>query len=131
MKKPILILLCIFSTTILHAQEGDSTSYFEKFRNPVTYKYYDSDKDSLYQNVQTLQQFVFNVAVSYQMYANIKIKEDKYLKPGILLNNKPVPLDSLKNIPWNKVKNLEFKTGEVKALFPSIAHSGVFFIETK
>jgi hypothetical protein len=130
MKKTILILLSIVATTILHAQEGDSTSYFEKVRMPKTYKYYDSDKDSLYQNVQTLQQFVFNVAVSYQMYAK-KIKEDRYLKPGIILNNKPVPLDSLKNIPWNKVRNLEFKTREVKALFPSITHSGVFFIETK
>ena len=116
-------------STILYAQGVESTV---PFRNPINHRYYNSNGDTLCQNVQTLQQFIFNVAASYQMYADIKMKEDKFLKPGILLNNKPIPTDSLDTISMDDIKKIEFRTGEgVKAIFPSMAHSGVFFIETK
>jgi hypothetical protein len=131
MKKTILIVLSIFVSTILQAQEGDTLFHV---RTPIyDARYFKSNKDPLYQNVQTLQQFVINVTVSYQMYAK-KIKEDRYLKPGIILNNKPVSIDSLKAISWDKIKSLEFRTGKQKKieLFSSIkARSGIFFIETK
>ncbi|MGM0377078.1 MAG: hypothetical protein ACQEQ0_09900 [Bacteroidota bacterium] len=129
MKKILFILMGISFSTILYAQGVERTV---PFRNPINHKYYNSNSDAPCENVQTLQQFIFNVAASYQMYADIKMEEDKFLKPGILLNNKPIPTDSLSTISMDDIKKMEFRTGEgVKAIFPSMAYSGVFFIETK
>jgi len=134
MKKIILLLAGILAVFAANAQEEKNDSILCTIRNPIFKDLFESKpKGGVYQKVTNFKEFVFNLAASYQMYADQKEHfEGKVHKPLILVDGKPQLLDSLKTIPFSKIKSIEFCDDEAsRALYGSPAKVGVIFIEMK
>lgn len=75
----------------------------ESFPKVKIYKY---EQDRLYKDVTTLQQLIFNITASFQMFARDSTTSVIY-RPIVLIDNKPYNDDSYPNMDFKNIKHFE------------------------
>jgi hypothetical protein len=63
-------------------------------------------KTSLFQEVETIQELIFNVTASFQMFARDSTSSAIY-RPIVFIDNKPYNDDSYPNIDFKEIKHFE------------------------
>ncbi len=128
MKKIIIISIFLLMSASLFCQ---NLQIIDKTTPRPTY---NNDQDTtLYQKDLTLQQFIFNISASFQMYAKYHKINEGIKKPVVVLNGIPVDPDNLKNIKMDELENFEFWTGvKAQAIYgSSTSYGGLVIIKTK
>lgn len=97
MRKTIIIILlcspCLCNSQVLHTDYASKT---------VVYKY---EQDSLYSNVKTIHQLVFNITASFQMFSDDSTSV--IFRPLIFLDDKVYIEDNYPDIKFKDIEKFE------------------------
>lgn len=123
MKKIILFLL--LSTPILCKSQNLPKDRFSK----VNISKYE--RKNLHKEVKTLQQLIFNITASFQMFARDSTSNIIY-KPIVIIDSKPYNDDNYPNIAFNDIKHFEIIKSYDGGYFINGKHANIsIIIQTK